>query len=88
MTKHRGTLAQSDAGSDALSDWLQPFTEGLADEESEDEVFAFVDVGGNSEQELEPEILPPVRERRTRPNGSKPTSTRSVFQSFPGRPNL
>ena len=66
---------------DSLPDRLQPFTEGFRDEESEDEVPpaetppALGDAGGNSEQESESEIHPPVVPERKRPNEIKPTST-------------
>ena len=37
-TKQRGTSAYSDSAGDSLPGWLQPFTEWVRDEKSQDEV--------------------------------------------------
>ena len=43
----------------------------------------FDDVGGNSEEKQEPEILPPIgSERRKRPKERKPTTTQDVVTRF------
>ena len=73
-----------------MPDWLQPFTEGLRDENSEDEVSlaetppALDDVGGASEQVSEPEVLlstlsgdPRKNQKTTGVQADKPTSPKT-----------
>ena len=79
LTKQKGSRADVDAG-DSLPDELQLVTQGIMEEIPP----AIDDAGGNSEQENEPVILPPVvSERRKGANGSKPKSARNGVHSMP-----
>ena len=86
-SRQRVTLAHADAGGGPCRTGCDLFTKELIDEGSEDEVLlaetspAVDDVGGNFEQESEPETLPPVvvPERPNRPSDGKLTSTHKVF---------